>query len=197
LVSALEANIRIGFLYCCQFILSRFTTGCTGVKHPRAEGYKDSTTSLGWYSVFRGLALDLSGTLTGVYAVLNMHGATAVDPMYQHKIVRYLGTDCAAAASWEDCVIGSANARDPSHTYAAPGTVDAMASNEATGDVIYKVSPTDGSSTAILRMLDNTLTPVMDTTIKADLLNTKATAAGCAACATAHDAVKFEVGTDR
>jgi len=90
-------------------------------------------------------------------------------------------------------VIGSDNARDPTYTYATKsGTVDAMASNEATGDVIYKVSPTDGTSTARLGMLTNTLASVFDTTIKADLLDTKATAAGCAACATAHDALKFE-----
>jgi hypothetical protein len=178
--------------YCGTALEIQSATGCTTVKHPRAEGYKDSATSRGWYSVFRGLALDRSGSLTGVYGVLNMHGATALDPMYLFKIVKYVGTDCSAAASWEHCVTGSANAREPSFTYPAAGStksgiLDAMSSNEVTGHVVYKFSPTDGTSRGTIGMLTPTLTLVSETAIQANTLATS-----CPMCATAHDALKFE-----
>lgn len=183
--------------YCGTALGIQTATGCAAAKHPRAEGDKDSVTSGGWYSVFRGLALDLSGSLTGVYSVLNMHGASSLNPMYLFKIVKYMGTDCDAAPSWQDCVTGSANGREPSYTFPAAGTtkagiLDAMSSNEVTGHVVYKVSPADGTSTAMIGMLTPTLTLVLETTIQADLLNIKAIAKGCAACATAYDALKFE-----
>ena len=185
--------------YCGTALGIQTATGCATAKHPRAEGYIDSSTasiSKGWYSVFRGLALDLSGSLTGVYGVLNMHHNADPD-LYLFRIVKYIGTDCSVAAAWEDCVTGSANAREPSFAYpatgnTAPGILDAMSSNEATGHVIYKVSPTDGTSTATLGMLTPTLTLVLETAIQANILNTKATAKGCSSCATAFDALKFE-----
>ena len=61
--------------------------------HPRAYGHYNATLSGGWYSVFRGLALDLSGPLTGVFGSLNMHGVAQPTP-YKFKIVKYVGKDC-------------------------------------------------------------------------------------------------------
>lgn len=165
--------------YCGTALEIQTAFGCNSVKHPRAEGYKDNTTSGGWYTVFRGLALDRSSSLSGVYAVHNMHSATALDPMYKFKIVKY-----------SDLVTGSANGLEPSYNYTSAGIIDALSSNEVTGNVIYKVSPTDLNSTGKIGMLYPNLTLVSETTIQAARLE-KLTET-CSTCATAHDALKFE-----
>ena len=179
--------------YCGTALSIQNATGCNIVKHPRVEGYKDHVTSKGWYSVFRGLALDLSSALTGVYAVHNMHGATALDPMYKFKIVKYVkhaGTDCSVTTPWQQCVTGFANGREPTFTYPGDGIIDAMSSNEATGHVVYKLSPTDGTSTAKIGMLDPSLSPVSEVTLDATRLPILESI--CSSCVAAYDALKFE-----
>ena len=175
--------------YCGAAVGIQTEPGCAAVTHARANGHADAATSGGWYSVFRGLALDTSGSITGVYGVHNMHKSAAGDPAFAFKIVKYLGTDCSSAA-WDDCVIGSDNNRDPSHAYSGNGIIDAMASNEATGHVVYKVSNADGASQATIGLLSPTLTVEAETPLVADLLSGK-----CAACATSYDALKFETAT--
>ena len=175
--------------YCGAAVGIQTEPGCAAVTHARANGHADAATSGGWYSVFRGLALDTSGSITGVYGVHNMHKSAAGDPAFAFKIVKYLGTDCSSAA-WDDCVIGSDNNRDPSHAYSGNGIIDAMASNEATGHVVYKVSNADGASQATIGLLSPTLTVEAETPLVADLLSGK-----CAACATSYDALKFDTAT--
>ena len=44
---------------------SSASSTCSAIEHPRAQGHSNASTSGGWYSVYRGLAMDLSGALTG------------------------------------------------------------------------------------------------------------------------------------
>ena len=139
--------------------------------HPRAHGHYNATLSGGWYSVFRGLALDLSGSLTGVYGSLNMHGAAQSVP-YKFKIAKYYGRDCTGYA-WDDCVIGSGDDQGPRVSVTKDGILDAMASNEVTGHVVYKYSPDDGTSQGKVGMLAPDLSGSTEHLIVATLLGTR------------------------
>ena len=97
--------------YCGTATGIQTAAGCSDGTHPRAHGHYNATLSGGWYSVFRGLALDLSGSLTGVYGSLNMHGAAQSVP-YKFKIAKYYGRDCTGH-TWDDCVIGSGDVQGP------------------------------------------------------------------------------------
>ena len=143
----------------------------------------------------QGLALDLSSPLTGVFGSLNMHGA-AQTPPYKFKIVKYVGKDCTGS-SWDDCVIGSANSRNPSGVYGGNGVLDAMASNEVTGQVVYKFSPDDGVSQGKVGMLAADLSTTTEFPIDPTLMNTRVGGVGgtCPACATHHEALRFETAT--
>jgi hypothetical protein len=137
--------------YCGTATGIQTAAGCSDGTHPRAHGHYNATLSGGWYSVFRGLALDLSGSLTGVYGSLNMHGAAQSVP-YKFKIAKYYGRDCTGY-TWDDCVIGSGDVQGPRVSVTKDGILDAMASNEVTGHVVYKYSPEDGTSQGKVGML--------------------------------------------
>ena len=128
--------------------------------------------------MYRGLAMDLSGALTGVYAAHNMHNETSV----KFRIARFEGSNCSGA-TWEDCALGTV----PLATYDEPGIPDAMASNEETGRVVYKLSPSDGVSRGRVGMLTPLLGAGNEFDVSADLLALK-----CPSCETKHDALKFE-----
>ena len=119
---------------------SSASSTCSAIEHPRAQGHSSASTSGGWYSVYRGLAMDLSGALTGVYAAHNMHGDSN---SVMFRIARFEGSDCSGT-TWESCALGTV----PLATYDGSGILDAMASNEETGRVVYKLSPSDGVSLA-------------------------------------------------
>ena len=157
---------------------SSASSTCSAIEHPRAQGHSNASTSGGWYSVYRGLAMDLSGALTGVYAAHNMHNETSV----KFRIARFEGSNCSGA-TWEDCALGTV----PLATYDEPGILDAMASNEETGRVVYKLSPSDGVSRGRVGMLTPLLGAGNEFDVSADLLALK-----CPSCETKHDALKFE-----
>ena len=75
----------------------------------------------------------------------------------------------------------------PLETYDGPGILDAMASNEETGRVVYKLSPSDGVSRGRVGMLTPSLGAGNEFDVSADLLALK-----CPSCETKHDALKFE-----
>ena len=178
--------------YCGTATGIQTAAGCSDGTHPRAHGHYNATLSGGWYSVFRGLALDLSGSLTGVYGSLNMHGAAQSVP-YKFKIAKYYGRDCTGSA-WDDCVIGSGDDQGPRVYVTKDGILDAMASNEVTGHVVYKYSPDDGTSQGKVGMLAPDLSGSTEHLIVPTLLGTRVSGS-CPSCATHHEALRFETAT--
>jgi len=141
--------------------------------HKRDDGSSDSSTSGGWYSVFRGLSLDLFDTsAVGVFAAQNMQ--EAVTGTTKFRILRYISGPTESHRST-----------------LKTGVVDALAANQETGHVVYSYSPDDGVTRSKVVMLDRTLsTQVEEYMVDADMLS-----ASCSTCATRHDAFKFETAT--
>ena len=149
-------------------------TGYSGTAdHKRDDGHFDSSTSEGWYSVFRGLSLDLFNTsVVGVFAAQNMHETGTGTTKF--RILRY-----------------TSGPSESHRSTLTTGVVDAMAANEETGHVVYSYSPDDGVARSKIVMLDRTLsTQVGEYSINANLLSSQ-----CATCAKSHEAFKFETAT--
>ena len=91
--------------------------------HKRDDGYSDSSTSGGWYSVFRGLSLDLFDTsAVGVFAAQNMQSDTTGTTKF--RIFRYISGPTESHRST-----------------LRTGVVDALAANQETGHIVYLYSP--------------------------------------------------------
>ena len=158
-----------------EFVLpgsgSSRSSACATLTHPRVPGHLNATKSGGWYADFRGLALDLSNpSATGVYAAHNMHNGTST----KFRIVRY------------DRVTGG-GAVDAA--YSADGILHAIATNGASGRLVYVASTGEGRTR--IGMLDQTLKPARGHagTVASECDLT------CGKCANSSDAFKIETAT--
>ena len=170
-----------------EFCGPGMTSSCVA-KHPRAYGHSDPTKSRGWYGVYSKLALDVSATLTGVYAPLNMWHPT-VSNRFKFRIVKYVGTVCPTDTSlWDSCMLGTASSGEHSNNFEKDGYIlDAMGTDPNNGIVVYKASHEDGVSSGVLGILGSTLVSRGELTLQPSLLASK-----CASCATAPDALRLE-----
>ena len=163
------------------------TSSSCPTKHPRAYGHVDPIKSRGWYGVYAKLSADISTTLTGVIAPVNMWHATT-ENRFKFVLYKYQGTACSSDDSqWSTCVLGSSNNGAYSKKLEIDEYIlDALGVDESSGRIVYKGTH-QSDQRGIIGMVNANLENLGFRPLDPSLLKQK-----CPDCALQPDAMRIE-----
>ena len=156
-------------------------------KHPRAYGHVNPIKSRGWYGVYAKLSADVSTTLTGIIAPVNMWHATT-ENRFKFVLYKYEGTACSSDDSqWAACVLGSSRSGAYATTFELDEYIlDALGVDESTGMIVYKATH-QSDQRGTIGMVNINLEDAGKSVLAPSLLNQK-----CPDCAVQPDAMRIE-----